>query len=186
MATDSTAEIAQALWYVAPGQAEIREERLAAPRPGEVRVRALFGALSRGTEALVLAGRVPDSEFERMRATCGITAAIESDEKRKIKNPTMAFQNPATIQCNVIANNTISVMSIVLKPAGDSASAASAINPTMVTAIRAANSTRLPAMAFPVASACVDWSSERSNTRLQLLISGGPCKLDDITQQMYQ
>jgi threonine dehydrogenase-like Zn-dependent dehydrogenase len=47
---------------------EIREERLAAPGPGEVRVRALFGALSRGTEALVLAGRVPESEFERMRA----------------------------------------------------------------------------------------------------------------------
>ena len=68
MATDSTAEIAQALWYVAPGRVEIREERLAAPGPGEVRVRALFGALSRGTEALVLAGRVPESEFERMRA----------------------------------------------------------------------------------------------------------------------
>src|SRR5262249_20906805 len=32
------------------------------------RVRALFGALSRGTEALVLGGRVPRSEFERMRA----------------------------------------------------------------------------------------------------------------------
>ena len=59
---------AQALWYVAPGQAEIREEKLTAPKPGEVRVRALFGALSRGTEALVLAGRVPESEFERMRA----------------------------------------------------------------------------------------------------------------------
>ena len=59
---------ARALWYVAPGQAEIREEMLAAPQPGEVRVRALFGALSRGTEALVLAGRVPESEFERMRA----------------------------------------------------------------------------------------------------------------------
>jgi NADPH:quinone reductase-like Zn-dependent oxidoreductase len=59
---------AQALWYVAPGQAEIREEILTAPQPGEVRVRALFGALSRGTEALVLAGRVPESEFERMRA----------------------------------------------------------------------------------------------------------------------
>jgi NADPH:quinone reductase-like Zn-dependent oxidoreductase len=68
VATDGTAGIAQALWYVAPGRAEIREERLAAPRPGEVRVRALFGALSRGTEALVLAGRVPESEFERMRA----------------------------------------------------------------------------------------------------------------------
>src|SRR5262245_59155264 len=38
------------------------------PRPHEVRVRALFGALSRGTEALVLGGRVPRSEFERMRA----------------------------------------------------------------------------------------------------------------------
>ena len=68
MATDSTAGIAQALWYVAPGRAEIREEKLAAPGPGEVRVRALFGALSRGTEALVLAGRVPESEFVRMRA----------------------------------------------------------------------------------------------------------------------
>jgi threonine dehydrogenase-like Zn-dependent dehydrogenase len=68
VATDSTADIAQALWYVAPGRVEIREERLAAPGPGEVRVRALFGALSRGTEALVLAGRVPESEFERMRA----------------------------------------------------------------------------------------------------------------------
>jgi hypothetical protein len=41
-------------------------------------------------------------------------------------------------------------------------------------------------MAFPVASACLDWSGERSNTRLRLLIPGGPCKLDDITQQMYQ
>jgi len=68
VATDSTADIAQALWYVAPGRVEIREERLAAPGPGEVRVRALFGALSRGTEALVLAGRVPESEFARMRA----------------------------------------------------------------------------------------------------------------------
>jgi NADPH:quinone reductase-like Zn-dependent oxidoreductase len=68
VATSSTAEFAQALWYVAPGQAEIREEKLTAPRPGEVRVRALFGALSRGTEALVLAGRVSESEFDRMRA----------------------------------------------------------------------------------------------------------------------
>jgi threonine dehydrogenase-like Zn-dependent dehydrogenase len=61
-------EAAQALWYSGPGQAEIREEALAAPEAGEVRVRALYGAVSRGTEALVLAGRVPASEFERMRA----------------------------------------------------------------------------------------------------------------------
>ncbi len=60
--------MAEALWYSAPGQAEIRQEALAPPAAGEVRVRALFGAVSRGTEALVLAGRVPASEFERMRA----------------------------------------------------------------------------------------------------------------------
>jgi NADPH:quinone reductase-like Zn-dependent oxidoreductase len=61
-------EVAQALWYSGPGQADIREEALAAPGADEVRVRALYGAVSRGTEALVLAGRVPPSEFERMRA----------------------------------------------------------------------------------------------------------------------
>ena len=60
--------MAEALWYSAPGQAEIRQEALAPPAADEVRVRALFGAVSRGTEALVLAGRVPVSEFERMRA----------------------------------------------------------------------------------------------------------------------
>src|SRR5262244_752059 len=38
------------------------------PAPGEVTVRALFGAISRGTERLVHAGRVPASEHERMRA----------------------------------------------------------------------------------------------------------------------
>jgi threonine dehydrogenase-like Zn-dependent dehydrogenase len=32
-----------------------------------VRVRALFGALSRGTERLVFSGRVPQSEYQRMR-----------------------------------------------------------------------------------------------------------------------
>jgi NADPH:quinone reductase-like Zn-dependent oxidoreductase len=61
-------EVAQALWYSGPGQAEIRKEVLALPEAGEVRVRALYGAVSRGTEALVFAGRVPASEFERMRA----------------------------------------------------------------------------------------------------------------------
>jgi NADPH:quinone reductase-like Zn-dependent oxidoreductase len=59
---------AKALWYVAPGQTELRGESIAAPSPGEVRVRALYGAVSRGTERLVCNGRVPPSEFERMRA----------------------------------------------------------------------------------------------------------------------
>ncbi|MFL6814779.1 MAG: dehydrogenase, partial [Bradyrhizobium sp.] len=68
MATSRTNEVAQALWYTARGQAEIRQETLASPQAGEVRVRALYGAISRGTEALVLAGRVPESEYQRMRA----------------------------------------------------------------------------------------------------------------------
>lgn len=68
MAISRTDEVAQALWYSRPGKAEIREESLAPPGTDEVRVRALYGAVSRGTEALVLAGRVPESEFERMRA----------------------------------------------------------------------------------------------------------------------
>ena len=68
MAISRTDEVARALWYSRPGQAEIREETLAPPGADEVRVQALYGAVSRGTEALVFAGRVPPSEFERMRA----------------------------------------------------------------------------------------------------------------------
>jgi NADPH:quinone reductase-like Zn-dependent oxidoreductase len=58
----------KALWYVEPGRAELREEAVAAPKDGEVQVRSLFGAVSRGTERLVHAGRVPTSEHQRMRA----------------------------------------------------------------------------------------------------------------------
>jgi NADPH:quinone reductase-like Zn-dependent oxidoreductase len=61
-------ETVQALWYCGPGQAEIRQEPLPPPGADEVRVRALYGSLSRGTESLILGGRVPKSEFERMRA----------------------------------------------------------------------------------------------------------------------
>ena len=57
----------QALWYVAAGRAELREAEAVPASPGDVRVRSLFGAISRGTERLVYRGRVPESEFERMR-----------------------------------------------------------------------------------------------------------------------
>jgi NADPH:quinone reductase-like Zn-dependent oxidoreductase len=60
-------EDAEALWYVAPGRAEMRRETVPAPGAGEVLVRALHGAVSRGTERLVLAGRVPPTEYARMR-----------------------------------------------------------------------------------------------------------------------
>jgi hypothetical protein len=62
------AETARALWYVGPGQAQIREETLGSPAAGTVRVHAIHGAISRGTESLIAAGRVPSSEFRRMRA----------------------------------------------------------------------------------------------------------------------
>jgi hypothetical protein len=67
VANGRAGEGGQALWYVEPGRAELRREAVPAPSPGEVRVRALHGAISRGTERLVLGGRVPKSEFTRMR-----------------------------------------------------------------------------------------------------------------------
>ncbi|MBN8964030.1 MAG: dehydrogenase, partial [Rhizobiales bacterium] len=56
-------ELAEALWYTGPGRAEIRSERLKPLTDGKVRVRALYSAISRGTEALIAAGRVPASEY---------------------------------------------------------------------------------------------------------------------------
>jgi NADPH:quinone reductase-like Zn-dependent oxidoreductase len=64
----ASSDQAQALWYVAPGKAEIRAEPLAPPVRGQVRVRAMLSALSRGTERLIFSGGVPESEYERMRA----------------------------------------------------------------------------------------------------------------------
>jgi threonine dehydrogenase-like Zn-dependent dehydrogenase len=58
---------ATALWYVAPGASELRESVLAEPGPGEVLVRMLYSGLSRGTERLVFEGRIPASEYVRMR-----------------------------------------------------------------------------------------------------------------------
>jgi len=60
--------MARALWHVAPGRSEIREEPVGAPRPGEVRLRTLYSGVSRGSEALVFSGRVPLGEHERMKA----------------------------------------------------------------------------------------------------------------------
>lgn len=61
-------DTATAFWTLAPGHGELRAEPLPAAGEGEVRVRALFGGISRGTEALVFQGRVPESERQRMRA----------------------------------------------------------------------------------------------------------------------
>jgi len=61
-------ENARAFWIAEAGRGEIRAEPLPPAAAGDVLVRALYSGISRGTEALVFQGRVPQSEFARMRA----------------------------------------------------------------------------------------------------------------------
>lgn len=62
------ADKTRAFWIAEPGRGEIRTAKLPAVSKGDVVVRALFSGISRGTEALVFNGHVPESERERMRA----------------------------------------------------------------------------------------------------------------------
>ncbi len=55
-------------WVDGPRQGALRHEVLPAPGAQEAVVRALHGAISRGTELLVYRGQVPPSEHQRMRA----------------------------------------------------------------------------------------------------------------------
>lgn len=57
-----------AFWTTGPKQGELRAQALPEPGTDEVRVRARYSGISRGSESLVFSGRVPESEFERMRA----------------------------------------------------------------------------------------------------------------------
>ena len=59
--------IARALWTIAPGIAEIRTETLPARTPDQVLARTLASGISRGTERLVLAGKVPENQHGVMR-----------------------------------------------------------------------------------------------------------------------
>jgi len=59
---------AQAFWFTGPGAGAIRPAPVPDPGPGEVEVRTLFSGVSRGTEALVFRGGVPESQYELMRA----------------------------------------------------------------------------------------------------------------------
>jgi len=61
-------EQARAYWVTGPGRGEIRTAALPPPAPGQAAVRALYGAVSRGTESLVFRGRVPQSQYRNMRA----------------------------------------------------------------------------------------------------------------------
>ena len=64
----NTTGSARAFWTTAPGRGEIRAEPLPDVSADDVVVRASFSGISRGTESLVFRGRVPASEYERMRA----------------------------------------------------------------------------------------------------------------------
>jgi hypothetical protein len=59
---------ARAFWTLGSGRGEIREERLDPPAEDERLVHTLATGVSRGTEALVYAGRVPPSQHAAMRA----------------------------------------------------------------------------------------------------------------------
>jgi threonine dehydrogenase-like Zn-dependent dehydrogenase len=59
---------ARAFWLREPGVGEIRTEQVPDPGVGEVLVRALRSGISRGTEALVFRGGVPEQSYRAMRA----------------------------------------------------------------------------------------------------------------------
>ena len=59
---------ARAFWTIAPGHGEIRGETLPPAGADQVLVRTQVSGVSRGTEALVFAGRVPQSQHQAMRA----------------------------------------------------------------------------------------------------------------------
>jgi threonine dehydrogenase-like Zn-dependent dehydrogenase len=58
---------ARAFWLTGKGRGSLRRETLAEPGPGWCVVRALFSAVSPGTERLVAEGRVPAALEEEMR-----------------------------------------------------------------------------------------------------------------------
>jgi threonine dehydrogenase-like Zn-dependent dehydrogenase len=57
----------RAFWVGAPGRGELRRAVLPSPGPEDVLVRALASGISRGTEALVFRGHVPQSQHAAMR-----------------------------------------------------------------------------------------------------------------------
>jgi threonine dehydrogenase-like Zn-dependent dehydrogenase len=59
---------AMAFWIDEPGVGALRRQPVAPAGDGDVLVRTSYTGISRGTEASVFLGHVPDSERERMRA----------------------------------------------------------------------------------------------------------------------
>jgi hypothetical protein len=94
---------ARAFWTTGPGIGEIRSHTLPDPGPGERRLHTLASAISRGSEALVFAGRVPPSQYAVMRA------------------PFMAGEFPAPVKYgySAVAEDTDGARYFVLHPHQD-------------------------------------------------------------------
>lgn len=58
----------EALWYIGPRRTAIRKATLGPLEPDHIRVRTIASGVSRGTESLVFDGKVPQEEWQRMRA----------------------------------------------------------------------------------------------------------------------
>jgi hypothetical protein len=59
---------ARAFWTIGAGLGALREEILPPAAEGQVLIHALASGVSRGTEALIFAGRVPPGQYDSMRA----------------------------------------------------------------------------------------------------------------------
>ncbi len=68
MTSDTDTNTARAFWVQEPGRGEIVARTLPPRQEGQVRVRARFSGISRGTETLVFRGAVPESQRQAMRA----------------------------------------------------------------------------------------------------------------------
>jgi threonine dehydrogenase-like Zn-dependent dehydrogenase len=58
----------RAFWIEQPLRGALRRTRLPPLHAGQLRIRALYSGISRGTETLVFRGEVPAAEYSRMRA----------------------------------------------------------------------------------------------------------------------
>lgn len=171
--------MAQAFWVVSPGCGELRPETLPDVREGQVRVRSLFGGISRGTERLVFHGRVPFSQHDAMRCPhqagefslpvkYGYIAVgvIEAPEDRRGEQVFLLHPHQTSM--------VVSEQDVVALPAGlDPALAVLA--PNMETAVnavwdaRAASGTAATVIGAGVVGLLVAWRLQQQGVEVELV-----------------
>lgn len=65
--TQKTTKSARAFWVSEPHKGDVRPEPLPEIGPGDVQIKAQYGAISRGTETLIYQGRAPQNDTTRLR-----------------------------------------------------------------------------------------------------------------------